>query len=116
VNGRDTLTLTGLDKLEEPPSLLTLRDHVLALLPRIDLPELLLEMHARVVFQTWIWMETMPCISKPSRSSSPHLKHYRQIHAPDIQQEPAVKIQICNTTERSLLAGGLGEERFDLRQ
>ena len=47
VNGRDTLTLTGLDKLEEPPSLLTLRDHVLALLPRIDLPELLLEMHAR---------------------------------------------------------------------
>jgi hypothetical protein len=44
------------------------------------------------------------------------LKHYRQIHAPDIQQEPAVKIQICNTTERSLLAGGLGEERFDLRQ
>ena len=29
-----------------------------------------------VVFQTWIWMETMPCISKPSRSSSPHLKHY----------------------------------------
>jgi hypothetical protein len=29
-----------------------------------------------VVFQTWIWMETMPCISKPSRSSSPLLKHY----------------------------------------
>ena len=26
VKGRDTLTLTGLDKLEEPPSLLTLRD------------------------------------------------------------------------------------------
>ena len=32
VNGRDTLTLTGLDKLEDPPSLITLRDHVLALL------------------------------------------------------------------------------------
>ena len=41
VNGRDTLTLTGLDKLEDPPSLITLRDHVLALLPRVDLPELL---------------------------------------------------------------------------
>ena len=50
VNGRDTLTLTGLDKLEEPPSLLELRDHVLALLPRIDLPELLLEIHTRTGF------------------------------------------------------------------
>lgn len=50
VNGRDTLTLTGLDQLEDPPSLITLRDHVLALLPRVDLPELLLEMHARTGF------------------------------------------------------------------
>jgi hypothetical protein len=39
VKGRDTLTLTGLDKLEEPPSLLTLREHVQARLPRVDLPE-----------------------------------------------------------------------------
>jgi TnpA family transposase len=52
VNGRDTLTLTGLDKLEDPPSLITLRDHGLALLPRVDLPELLLEMHARTGFAT----------------------------------------------------------------
>ena len=37
-NGRDTLTLTGLDKLEEPASLRTLRDHVLARLPRVDFP------------------------------------------------------------------------------
>jgi len=50
VNGRDTLTLTGLDKLEEPPSLLTLRDAVLTRLPRVDLPEVLLEMHARTGF------------------------------------------------------------------
>jgi TnpA family transposase len=50
VKGRDTLTLTGLDKLEEPPSLLTLREHVQARLPRVDLPELLLEMHARTGF------------------------------------------------------------------
>jgi TnpA family transposase len=50
VNGRDTLTLTGLDKLDEPPSLITLRDHVLARLPRIDLPEVLLEIHARTGF------------------------------------------------------------------
>ena len=50
VDGRDTLTVTGLDKLEEPPSLLALRDQVQALLPRVDLPEVLLEIHARTGF------------------------------------------------------------------
>jgi len=45
-NGRDTLVLTGLDKLEEPASLIELRGLVQALLPRVDLPELLLEVHA----------------------------------------------------------------------
>jgi TnpA family transposase len=50
VKGRDTLTLTGLDKLDEPPSLLALRDQVHARLPRIDLPELLLEIQARTGF------------------------------------------------------------------
>jgi len=50
VQGRDTLTLTGLDKLEEPPSLLRLREAVLARLPRVDLPEVLLEIHARTGF------------------------------------------------------------------
>jgi hypothetical protein len=49
-DGRDTLTVTALDKLEEPPSLRTLRDHVLARLPRVDLPEVLLEIHARTGF------------------------------------------------------------------
>ena len=34
VKGRDTLTLTGLDKLEEPPSLLKLREAVFARLPQ----------------------------------------------------------------------------------
>src|SRR5713101_5879858 len=50
VNNRDTLTLTGLDKLEEPASLRTLREEVLTRLPRVDLPELLLEIHARTGF------------------------------------------------------------------
>ena len=50
VKGRDTLILAGLDKLEEPPSLIALRDHVRDLLPRIDLPELLLEIHTRTGF------------------------------------------------------------------
>ena len=50
VAGRDTLTLTPLDKLDEPPSLLTLRQAVSALIPRVDLPEALLEIHARTGF------------------------------------------------------------------
>ncbi len=44
--GHDTLVLTGLDKLEEPASLVELRGLVEALLPRVDLPELLLEVNA----------------------------------------------------------------------
>jgi hypothetical protein len=48
--GRDTLTLTGLDKLADPPSLKTLRDQVQACVPRVDLPEVLLEIHARTDF------------------------------------------------------------------
>jgi hypothetical protein len=44
--GRDRLILTGLDKLDEPPSLTQLRERVAARLPRVDLPEILLEVHA----------------------------------------------------------------------
>jgi Domain of unknown function (DUF4158)/Tn3 transposase DDE domain len=44
------LTLSALDKLEEPASLIALKTAVAALLPRVDLPELLLEMHARTGF------------------------------------------------------------------
>ncbi len=46
IGGHDALVVTGLDKLEEPPSLVRLRDEAAALLPRVDLPELLLEVHA----------------------------------------------------------------------
>ncbi len=42
--------LSALDKLEEPPSLIALRAAVTARLPRVDLPELLLEIHARTGF------------------------------------------------------------------
>ena len=41
---------TALDKLEEPASLVALKAAVAARLPRVDLPELLLEMHARTGF------------------------------------------------------------------
>jgi hypothetical protein len=46
----DDLVLTGLDRLEEPASLVALRSAVAARLPRVDLPELLLEIGARTGF------------------------------------------------------------------
>ena len=49
VDGGD-LVLSALDKLEEPASLAALKAAVAARLPRVDLPELLLEMHARTGF------------------------------------------------------------------
>jgi len=50
VGGQDELVLTGLDKLEEPPSLVRLREAVNARLPRVDLPEILLEIATRTDF------------------------------------------------------------------
>ena len=50
VEGHDELIVSGLDKLEEPPSLVRLRDEVNARLPRVDLPEILLEIAARTPF------------------------------------------------------------------
>ncbi len=44
------LTITHLDKLNEPPSLTLLSRQVTGLLPTIDLTELLLEIHARTGF------------------------------------------------------------------
>jgi hypothetical protein len=50
VGDRDELILTDLDKLPESPSLLTLRAAVAARLPRVDLPEIILEIAARTHF------------------------------------------------------------------
>nr|MCU0973052.1 DUF4158 domain-containing protein [Burkholderiales bacterium] len=44
------LRLSNLDKIDEPASLIALREHVLERLPRIDLPEILLEIHLRTGF------------------------------------------------------------------
>lgn len=49
-NGKPTLIITNLDKLDESQSLITLREQVAALLPRIDLTELLLEIHTHTSF------------------------------------------------------------------
>ncbi len=48
--GRDELVLAGLEKLEEPESLLSLRRRVSDLLPRVDLPEILLEIQRWTAF------------------------------------------------------------------
>lgn len=50
VNGQYDLIVSGLEKLEESPSLIVLREGITKLLPRVDLPELLLEIHARTGF------------------------------------------------------------------
>ena len=50
VAGQDELVLTALDKLEEPASLVQLREAVNARLPRVDLPDILVEIAARTDF------------------------------------------------------------------
>ena len=50
VDGRDDLILSGLDKLDEPDSLVALRKEVQRRLPRAELPEILLEIAARTGF------------------------------------------------------------------
>jgi TnpA family transposase len=49
-DGKATLTISNLDKLEEPDSLIELRQQTAALLPHIDLAELLLEIQAKTGF------------------------------------------------------------------
>ena len=47
---RDELVLFAFDELEEPPSLVAFKAAVAARMPLVDLPEMLLEMHARTGF------------------------------------------------------------------
>ncbi|WP_438388980.1 Tn3 family transposase [Actinopolyspora saharensis] len=49
-DGRARLRLDALDKLDEPDSLAALRECTAAMLPPVDLPELLLEIHAHTGF------------------------------------------------------------------
>jgi Tn3 transposase DDE domain len=47
---KEELVLTGLDKLDDPQSLIRLREAVNSRLPRVDLPDILLEIAARTGF------------------------------------------------------------------
>ena len=64
--GRDTLKLTPLDRLEEPTSLIELRKAVQALLPRVDLPEVLLEVATRMRAKPGRAPRTFPPPSAPA--------------------------------------------------
>jgi hypothetical protein len=46
-NGRDEMVLSPLDKTERPPSLISLQSAVSARMPRVDLPDIMLEVAAR---------------------------------------------------------------------
>lgn len=48
--GRQTLNISNLDKLAEPESYLQLKEQVEALLPPVDLPEVLLEIQTKTGF------------------------------------------------------------------
>jgi TnpA family transposase len=50
VEDKDELILSALDKIDEPPSLIALRDAVAARMPHADLPEIMLEIAARAGF------------------------------------------------------------------
>lgn len=47
-DGRAQIRVDKLDRLEDPPSLVALRELTARMMPQIDLPELLLEIHARI--------------------------------------------------------------------
>ncbi len=49
-DGRAEIRVAPLERLEEPPSLVALRELSSRMLPHVDLPELLLEVHARTGF------------------------------------------------------------------
>ena len=49
-NGRDELVLSPLDKVERPPSLVALQSAISARMPKIDLPDVMLEVAARSGF------------------------------------------------------------------
>jgi TnpA family transposase len=49
-NGRDELVLSPLDKVERPPSLITLQSAISARMPKIDLPDVMLEVATRSDF------------------------------------------------------------------
>jgi hypothetical protein len=88
--GRDRLCVTPLDKLDEPASLLELRRQVEALMPRVDLPEALLEVQAWTVSLT---------SSVMSASGAPRRRISLSACVLSLPRRPAISIwsQSCET-------------------
>ena len=51
IDGQESLTVENLDKLEEQESLVSLRKAISSLFPKVDLPEILLEIHHRTTMR-----------------------------------------------------------------
>ena len=65
IDGKDELIVSPLDKVEEPASLVALRTAIAGRLPRVDLPEILLEIAARTDFAGEQGSEAQP--GRPAR-------------------------------------------------
>jgi hypothetical protein len=78
LNGKVRLSLTPLDKLDEPLSLVKLREQAESLLPRVDLPDAILAIHAFTGFadefahimSAWVSSSRIPAFVQPFTSSS----------------------------------------------
>jgi len=73
IDGHDRPVLTPLDRLDEPPSLLALRAAVDDLLPRVDLPDVLLEVAGWTGFLT----EFTPRLRRRRPRRGPRRQHLR---------------------------------------
>jgi TnpA family transposase len=90
VGDKHELVLSPLDKMDEPASLVALRDKVASMLPRVDLPELILEIAARTGFT-----ETFTHLSeRTARASDLHVSLCAVLMA-----------EACNTGLEPLIRG-----------
>jgi TnpA family transposase len=90
VGDKHELVLSPLDKMDEPASLDALRDKVASMLPRVDLPELILEIAARTGFT-----ETFTHLSeRTARASDLHVSLCAVLMA-----------EACNTGLEPLIRG-----------
>ena len=78
VDGKDELIVTPLDKLDEPDSLVKLRAEVNARLPRVDLPEVLLEIAARTDFTVEVHPRQRTGVANAGPADEPLCKPHRR--------------------------------------
>ena len=98
VGDKYELVLSPFDKLDEPASLLALRETVVGMLPRVDLPELILEIAARTGFT-----DAFTHISeRTARATDLHISLYAVLMA-----------EACNTGPEPLVRGDVPARKRD---